>query len=212
MTTPYKYISSSLAALGIAALAAAPLEASPVDGSLWLGCGGSERSMFADKVATRIGDIITIEVSESSSLASKVKMSTSKESTVKNDFTKLLFTDVLRSHGDAPSTDLTTANNTHAGSGTLDNSHTITAEISVQVIDVLPNGNLVLEGTRVITYAGETYYMLTQGVCRPDDVTIANTIKSGQIADARIEVVAEGSLNEAEREGWGEKLANKISP
>ena len=145
-------------------------------------------------------------------MASKVKLSTSKESTVKNDFTKLLFSNVLRSHGAAPSTDLTTANNTHAGSGTLDNSQTITAAISVQVIDVLPNGNLVLEGTRVLTYAGETYYMLTQGICRPTDISTANTISSSQIADARIEIVDEGNLNEAEREGWGEQLANKISP
>jgi flagellar L-ring protein FlgH len=209
MITPYKFI-FSLAAF-LAASTGSAL-ASPVEGSLWMDGSNTERGMFADKNASRIGDIITIEISETSSIASSVKLSTSKESTVKNDFTKLLFSDVLRSHGEAPSTDLTTANNTHAGTGSLDNSHQITAEISVQVIDVLPNGNLVLEGTRVITYAGETYYMLTQGICRPDDITTGNTVTSGQLADARIEIVSEGSLNEAEREGWGEKLANKVSP
>jgi flagellar L-ring protein precursor FlgH len=186
--------------------------ASPVDGSLWRDSSNQERGMCADKIATRIGDIVTIEVSETSSIASSVKMSTSKESTIKNDFTQLLFSNVLKHNGSSPSTDLTTANNTHEGAGSLDNTHTITAEISVQVIDVLPNGNIVLEGTRVITYAGETYYMLTQGICRPDDITTDNTVKSGQLADAKIEIVSEGSLNEAEREGWGEKLANKISP
>jgi flagellar L-ring protein FlgH len=206
-----RYISKT--AVVAAALAAfASVEASPENGSLWVCAANNERGMFADKIATRIGDILTIEVSESSTLASKVKLSTSKESTIKNDLTRLMFTDVLRRNGDSPSTDLTTANNSHEGTGTLDNSHSIKAEISVQVVDVLPNGNLVLEGTRVITYAGETYYMLTQGICRPEDVTTSNTVNSSQIADARIEIVAEGSLNEAEREGWGEKLANKMAP
>ena len=210
MNARFKYISS---AAFVAVLASAsPTWASPENGSLWVCAANSERGMFADKVATRIGDLLTIEVSESSTLASKVKLSTSKESTIKNDFSRLFFANVLRSHGNAPSTDLTTANNSHEGTGTLDNSHSIKAEISVQVVDVLPNGNLVLEGTRVVTYAGETYYMLTQGICRPEDVSTSNTISSSQIADARIEVVAEGSLNEAEREGWGERLANKVSP
>jgi flagellar L-ring protein precursor FlgH len=176
-----------------------------VDGSLW--AGGNERSMFADKVATAIGDILTIQVNENSTLASSVKMSTSKSANIKNNFSQLLFKD-----GTTPSTDLNTSNNTHEGSGTLGNSHSITAEISVQVVDVLPNGNLVLEGVRVITYSGETYYMLTQGICRPADVSTSNTISSSQIADARIEIVAEGSLSEAEKEGWGMKLANRIGP
>lgn len=206
-----RYISSAATA-ALTLVLTAPLFGSPENGSLWVCAANNERGMFADKIATRIGDLLTIEVSESSTLASKVKLSTSKESTIKNDFTRLMFTDILRRNGSSPSTDLTTANNSHEGTGTLDNSHSIKAEISVQVVDVLPNGNLVLEGTRVITYAGETYYMLTQGVCRPEDVTTSNTINSSQIADARIEVVAEGSLNEAEREGWGARLANKMAP
>lgn len=211
MSARYRYISKTVAFASALALSATA-GASPDNGSLWVCAANSERGMFADKIATRIGDLLTINVSESSTLASKVKLSTSKESTIKNDFTRLMFTDILRRNGDSPSTDLTTANNSHEGTGTLDNSHSITAQISVQVVDVLPNGNLVLEGTRVITYAGETYYMLTQGICRPEDVTTSNTISSSQIADARIEVIAEGSLNEAEREGWGERLANKMAP
>jgi flagellar L-ring protein FlgH len=208
MNTPCRYISSAIAATFVAGVAFA----APPSGSLWLCGDNNEHSMYADKTAFKIGDIITINISESSSLASKVKLSTSKESTIKNDYSQLLFSQFLKHKGASPSTDLTTANNTHAGSGTLDNSQTITASISVQVVDVLPNGNLVLEGTRVITYAGETYYMLTQGICRPTDISTSNAVSSSQIADARIEIVAEGSLNEAEREGWGEKLANKISP
>lgn len=211
MSARYRYI-SRMAAFSAALAISLSAWASPDNGSLWVCAANNERGMFSDKVATCIGDILTIDVSESSNLASKVKLSTSKESTIKNDFTRLMFTDLLRRKGETPSTDLTTANNSHEGTGSLDNSHSIKAQISVQVVDVLPNGNLVLEGTRVITYAGETYYMLTQGICRPQDVTTSNTISSSQIADARIEVVSEGSLNEAERAGWGARLANKMAP
>ena len=183
-----------------------------VDGSLWNSPANSQQSMYADKTARSIGDIVTILVSESSQLASSVKLSTSKESNISNDFTRLLFNNVLSHNGETPSTSLKIGANTHEGSGSLVNSHSISAQISVQVVDVLPNGNLVLEGVRVLTYAGETYYMLTQGICRAADIATDNTIASGQIADARIEVVAEGSLTEAERQGWMTRMFNKYSP
>jgi len=209
MTALYKYISSSTLAL---ALGLSSTWADPVDGSLWNSPANSQIGMYADKTARRIGDIVTVIVSESSQLASSVKMSTSKESNMSNDFTRLFFDDVLRRNSEAPSTDIKIGTNTHEGSGSLDNSHSITAQISVQVVDVLPNGNLVIEGVRVLTYAGETYYMLTQGICRPSDVATDNTISSSQIADARIEVVAEGSLTEAERQGWMTRMFNRYSP
>ena len=204
-----RYISSSALAL---ALGGACAYAEPSAGSLWTSPTNGERSMYADNTATRIGDIVTIVVSESSQLASSVKLSTSKESNMSNDFAQLLFKGILQRKGETPSTDLAVGPNTHEGSGSLDNSHSITAQISVQVVDTLPNGNLVLEGVRVLTYAGETYYMLTQGICRPDDVAVDNSISSSRIADARIEVVAEGSLTEAERQGWMTRMFNRFSP
>jgi flagellar L-ring protein precursor FlgH len=201
-----KYISRA----ALAAALASPCFAN--DGSLWTRPGTDERGMFADNTAYRIGDIVTILVSESSKLVSSVKMSTSHESNISNDFSQLLFSNVLSHNGETPSTTLKVGANTHEGSGSLDNSQSIEAQISVQVVDVLPNGNLVLEGVRVLTYSGETYYMLTQGICRPDDITTANTVTSSQLADARIEVVAEGALTEAERQGWMTRFINKVSP
>ncbi len=207
MNALYRYISSTSLALVLALPCMAANE-----GSLWLSSRNSEQGMCADKTARRMGDIVTIVVSESSQLASSVKLSTSKESNISNNFTRLFFDNVLRSHGEAPSTNIKIGSNTHEGSGSLDNSHSISAQISVHVVDVLPNGNLVLEGVRVLTYSGETYYMLTQGICRSEDVAVDNTISSAQIADARIEIVAKGSLTEAERQGWMTRAFNKYSP
>lgn len=208
MKTQYKYISN----IAVAALISCTAFGGASDGSLWTSTSNNEHSMFADKTATRIGDILTIVVSESSSISSSAKTTTSKESNISNDFSRLFFANVLRSHGEAPSTDIKIGANTHDGSGTLDNTHSVSTRISVQVVDLLPNGNMVLEGVRVLSYEGETYYMLVQGVCRPADVATDNSIASTQIADARIEVIAEGSLTDAQKQGWMTRFANHISP
>lgn len=208
MKTLYRYISS----LSVAALASSAAFGGANDGSLWTSTANNEHSMFSDKTATRIGDIITIVVSETSSIASSAKTSTSKESNISNDFSQLLFSGVLKHNGETPKTDLKIGTNTHDGSGTISNTHSVSTRISVQVVDVLPNGNMVLEGTRVLTYEGETYYMLVQGVCRTADVATDNTIASTSIADARIEIVAEGSLTDAQKQGWLTRFANHVSP
>lgn len=208
MKTLYRYISSA----ALAALITSSASGSAEDGSLWTTSANSERSMCADKTATHIGDIITIVVSETSAITSTATTTTSKQSNISNDFSQLLFSDVLKRNGETPKTSLQVGANTHEGSGTLSNTHSVATRISVQVVDLLPNGNLILEGTRVLTYEGETYYMLVQGICRPDDVATDNSIASTQIADARIEVVAEGSLTDAQKQGWLTRFANHISP
>ncbi len=182
-------------------------------GSLWGGSTrASERSMFADARATSRGDIVTIIVGESASMTTSVQLTTSKESSISNDFSRILFNEILRRDGEHPSTDIRIGPNTHDAGGSSDASRMLSTRISVQVIDVLPNGNLVLEGVRVISYANETYFMLTQGICRARDIGPDNTIHSSEIADARIEVIAEGVLTDAQKQGWLSRAANRYSP
>jgi flagellar L-ring protein precursor FlgH len=82
----------------------------------------------------------------------------------------------------------------------------------VLVTDVLPNGNLVIEGVRVVTFSGETQYVSLHGLVRPDDITSANTVASSNIADVRIEFVSEGSLTDAQKKGWLTKLYDTLRP
>lgn len=208
MKTLFRYTSSA----AMVVLASSAAFGSANDGSLWTSSANNERSMFADKTAMRIGDIVTIVVSETSSISSAAKTSTAKESDISNDFSQLIYSGILKRKGETPKTSLKIGNNTHEGSGTLTNTHSVVTDISVQVVDVLPNGNMVLEGTRILTYEGETYYMLVQGICRPADVTTDNTVASKQIADARIEIVAEGTLTDAQKQGWLARMANHYSP
>ncbi len=180
--------------------------------SLWLKAGHRERSMFSDYRASERGDVVTIIVGENSSMANNLSLSTTRESQIQHDLARLLFTDILTRNGETPSTNLTFGPNEHNGQGSIQNSQTLTARITVTVIDVLPNGNLVLEGVRMISYSGETYYMLTQGICRPRDISPTNVISSSLVADARIEIIHEGTLTEAQHKGWLSRWIDKISP
>lgn len=102
--------------------------------------------------------------------------------------------------------------NTHEGGGEISNQQTVTGRISVIVIDTLPNGNLVVEGVRVVSYSGETQYMVLRGIVRIYDIEVDNTILSSEIADARVEFISEGSLTENQRKGWFVKINNLLNP
>lgn len=78
------------------------------------------------------------------------------------------------------------------------------------VTDVLPNGNMVIEGTRVVTSGKETLYGYLRGIIRASDVLRDNTVLSGSIADARVEFVPEGSLTESQRRGWLLRISDKL--
>ena len=84
--------------------------------------------------------------------------------------------------------------------------------MAVQVIDKLPNGNLVIEGIRQVGFGKERQFASLRGIIRPYDITITNTIPSTAVADARIEYVSEGSLTQSQKKGWLLRLDEKISP
>ena len=98
------------------------------------------------------------------------------------------------------------------GGGQINNSEQITARIAVRVIDVLPNGNLVLEGTRQTSFAGETQDAVLRGVVRADDVSASNTVFSYNVADASIKYLSKGTVTDAQKKGWFPRVWDKGSP
>src|SRR5437763_1920640 len=78
--------------------------------------------------------------------------------------------------------------------------------------DVLPNGNLVVEGVRVVTFAGETQYVVLHGLVRADDIAPDNSVVSTNIAGARVKFYAEGALSDAQKRGWLAKVYEKLRP
>jgi flagellar L-ring protein precursor FlgH len=92
--------------------------------------------------------------------------------------------------------------------------------MAVQVIDALPNGNLVIEGVKQVGFSNERQFISLRGIIRPTDIlfglkaatNVAPSILSRHIADARYEVVSEGALSDAAKRGWLQRLDDKITP
>jgi flagellar L-ring protein precursor FlgH len=181
--------------------------------SLWTSPTSNERSMFADRKAARVGDIVTIVVSETAATQSSQSKKTNKDGSLDAGVSSFLFPGSrLGTHNGAlPSTSLS-AGSSFSGGGQVANSQSLSARAAVLVADVLPNGNLAIEGVRVVTFSGETQYIVIHGIIRPDDITSANTIVSTNIADVRIEFISEGSLTDAQKKSWLLKLADKLRP
>jgi len=165
--------------------------------------------LFADNKARNIGDVLTILIVEQSSASKNQNTNTSQELDWSGKITRVIFPDWLKRTSHAP--DGTKAqympewawnkDRSFKGGGTISNAETVKARITVRVIDVLPNGNLVVEGTRSVTVADEEQKMVLTGVVRPTDIQPDNTVLSGFVADARILFHGRGTLSSNQRKG-----------
>lgn len=179
-------------------------------GSLW-GDGASDRGMYADRKAAKAGDILTIVVDESVSAANSQSKKSTRDATIADAVSNFLYPGVGLHKGVLPSVSLK-GSASNSGGGNISNNQSLTARAAVLVSDVLPNGNMVIEGMRIVTFSGETQYVVLHGIVRPDDVSSANTVASSNIADARVEFLSEGSLTDAQKRGWLFKLYEKLRP
>ncbi|MEI7567707.1 MAG: flagellar basal body L-ring protein FlgH [Opitutaceae bacterium] len=179
-------------------------------GSLWT-AGGSNRSMFADHKAAQAGDILTIVVSEAVAASNSQSKKSARDSSIADAITNFIYPTTGLHKGSLPRMALA-GSAASSGSGDVSNNQSLNARAAVLVSDVLPNGNMVIEGARIVTFSGETQYVVLHGVVRPDDIASDNTIQSSNIADARVEFLSEGSLTDAQKRGWFIKLYEKLRP
>ena len=173
------------------------------------------KPMYADKRASHVGDIVTIAVQENTTTSKNNKTATSKESGVDASITTFLYSPgasgLLTQGGQMPALKYNSKSD-FAGGGTINNSEKIISYVAAQVIDVLPNNNLVIEGRRETAFAGEKQTILLRGVVRIDDILPNNTVYSYNIADASIHIISSGTLTDSQRKGWFTRLWDKFSP
>jgi flagellar L-ring protein FlgH len=208
MKTASRSASKAVFVLGLACAAVAAPAA-----SLWP--ENTHRGMLADRRASRVGDILTVVVSEVATATSAQTKSSTRDSTLEDTINQFIFPPAatgLLSHNGAMPLSSATSQSTYSGGGQINNSQSLIARAAVLVTDVLPNGILVIEGARQVTFSGETQYVVLHGLVRPDDVSSANTVLSSNVADARVEFLSEGSLTEAQKRGWLSKLYEKLRP
>ena len=189
--------------------------------SLWVKSTNNQRGLYGDKRSFSVGDLITIDVGESSSLAASQNSVRNRQSQVENAVKQFLFANSkMGTHnGGLPGTEIE-SKSSNKGGGSIANTQNLKGRVSVVVIDVLPNGVLVLEGARMVTFSGESYYAVLKGMVRQEDIGAGfreglryrNIVSSQYIADAQIEFVSKGSLNDAQKESWYQKIASMINP
>jgi flagellar L-ring protein precursor FlgH len=216
----------SACAFSVFALGFTPAQA----GSLWLKEGSTEQSMFADKIARNIGDILTIVVSEDTSTQQTARIKTYENTqggtgifpalnATLNGFVQALPSWLSKQSGGTvdegdvtiPTLDIA-AKSEWNGGGDTQNTLTLTNRTAVTVVDVLPNGNLVVEGAKIIRAGQESQYAYMRGIVRPIDIASDNTVPSTKIADAQVEFIPEGELTEAQKKGWLVRIWDKIKP
>jgi flagellar L-ring protein FlgH len=181
--------------------------------SLWK--DNSSQNMVSDKRAHAIGDVVTILIQENNSAVKNNSTSTDKKSSVDASISSFLYSPgasgFMTQGGQMPALKYNSGQ-AFSGGGKIDNLEKITARIAVRVVDVLPNGNLVLEGTKHISFAGESQDAILRGVVRQEDITANNMVYSYNVSDASIKYVSKGTISDAQRKGWFTKLWDKLTP
>lgn len=160
--------------------------------SLWAG-GGRYRNVFSDRKAADVGDILTIVISESTTISDTRSSSNSKSGKTSLDAGVGIF-DFLKAASIGGS-------DSFKADGAASSKNTTNANVTVTVVDVQPNGNLVLEGTQSIWNNKNEHKITFKGICRPEDITANNTISSTKIAGATVRFDGKGPLNAKQRQG-----------
>ncbi len=157
-------------------------------------------SLFSDNRARKIGDIVTILITESSSTSQNVSRKISKKNALQGGAGTGAF-DFIPVWGLNTSTSL-------KGGGSVTSRDVITAKITAKIVGILPNGNLKIEGIRRVVINNDSLEIIITGVIRPQDIRSDNTILSTYISDAQISYRGTGSLTNAQKEGILSQILN----
>jgi flagellar L-ring protein precursor FlgH len=163
-------------------------------GSLYTS-GGRLADGCRDVRASQTYDLVTIIVADKASAVSTGNTNTTRKSSAKNSITALA--GVTKATG--PLANLLNLTNAQQiqGQGTTSRGSTLTTTVTAEVTDVLPNGNLVIQGQKEIAVNSEKQVITVRGIVRPDDLSPINSVPSDRVARMEILVNGRGVVNDA---------------
>jgi flagellar L-ring protein FlgH len=188
-------------------------------GSLWCETVG----LFADRKARGLNDLVTINIIESSSASKKADTATGRQSTMDASITNLfggpMTYDLQNIFGAAsglsgtlmPKVSASTKNDFN-GTGNTTRQGSLIATITARVVDVLPNGNLLIESRKDITVNREKQVLLLRGVIRPEDIATDNTILSNYVANAEMIYTGDGVVSDKQGQGLLVRFLDWVYP
>jgi flagellar L-ring protein precursor FlgH len=182
--------------------------------SLWR---AGARAFFIDQRASRVGDILTVQIDIDDSAKTQNTSASNRTSGMSAGVPHLLGLESslgkILPGGFDPATALeTTSKSSNAGSGSVNRSEKISLTIAAVVSAVLPNGNMVIQGTQEVRTNAELRQLTVSGIVRPEDISSSNTIKHTQIAEARISYGGRGDISAVQKTPAGQALVQKFSP
>jgi flagellar L-ring protein precursor FlgH len=181
--------------------------------------------LYRDFKAHKVGDIVVVQVVESSSAAKKASTNASRTSSLSAGITNLLgFTNLIpkgknfwretQSNGTPDLSVLVKGSLTssHEGEGETNKSDSITTSVAARVMAVLPNGLLYIKGSRQVKVNFETQMVSVSGLVNPQDITSSNTVQLTQVSDARVVYSGRGPITDKQRPGWLTRIIELIWP
>ena len=183
--------------------------AGPANGSIYR-TGFGTQALFEDRRPRYIGDILTIVVSENINASKNSAADASRSGSASSVLGLIpkLIGGLISSDLDAEAS----GKNTMSAKGGANSRNTFNGIITVTVVDVLLNGNLLVSGEKQMLINQGTEFIRFSGVVNPRTVSASNTVPSTQVADARIEYSAKGYIDEAQTMGWLQRAFLNVLP
>lgn len=182
--------------------------------SLWR---SGARAFFKDQRAAKVGDILTvsIEITDKAEITNATERS--RDASEKQDLSNFLGLEgrlgrFLPDPVDPTALVRMGSNSATNGSGSIDREEKVTLTVAALVTQVLPNGNLVIQGRQEVRVNNERRDLYVSGVVRPEDISNTNTIRHTQIAEARIAYGGQGVLSDMQKPRYGQEVFDIVFP
>jgi len=188
-----------------------PEVASYSPNSLWR---SGSRAFFKDQRAARVGDILTIMVNITDKAAIANETQRSRTNTEDSGVTNFLGSQTITQANKVLPGRLLTADSTSNsdGKGSVNRQEALQTNVAAVVTQVLPNGNLVVEGKQEIRVNYEIRELIVAGIVRPEDIQSDNTIDSSKIAQARIAYGGRGQITDVQQPRYGQQVLDVLLP
>jgi flagellar L-ring protein FlgH len=183
------------------------------DGSLW---SDSADSLFTHRRSSRVGDLVTILIEETSNATLDASTDLSRKSEISAGVTSFA-TAMSALKAAFPNLDPAkllgaATSNEFQGKGATSSSGKLNATLTARIKQVLPNGDMYIEGSKVVMINQEESHIYLSGVVRPSDIQADNTVASNLIADAQVEYTGRGAVADKQKPGWFTRFFDWVSP
>jgi flagellar L-ring protein FlgH len=180
--------------------------------SLWR---NGSRAFFNDQRAHQVGDILTVKVNINDTAQFNDQTALNRTSTEDTEITNFIGANTIKGAAQAvlPGSVLTASGNSQmTGTGQINRSDQLITNVAAVVTQLLPNGNMVIEGKQEIRLNTEIRELIVAGVVRPEDIQSDNAIELPKVAEARLAYGGRGTLTNIQTERWGQQVADIILP